>query len=179
MAVELASDVALEASADFRGRATFACAALDVLASGGIPGRAHSGDDVQNHVELPVAPAVEAVADGLARRCGQRCHAGQHCEGCLGSDPAAVGPGCQDRRGGNRADGVNLQQAGHELVNVAFERGVVLLEFTGRCEHRGSQPSGLIADGSGGRSVGRPVRQLAMVRTCASVNALRASTPRS
>lgn len=42
------------------------------ISRGGRPfGRAALGDEDQGHVELPVAAAVEAVADRLAERRGQ------------------------------------------------------------------------------------------------------------
>ncbi len=55
-------------------------------------------DHVQGAVELAIAAAVEAVADRLARRGGDRCAASEASEGGLASDPALVRPGDDELR---------------------------------------------------------------------------------
>lgn len=82
-AEDLAAGVALEAAADLLG-----CFALGQLPLHVGPGRrvgAHAGehDGVDRAVEPPVAAAVEAMSDRLARRCRDRAGAGNLCErGC-------------------------------------------------------------------------------------------------
>ena len=51
---------------------------------------AREHDCVQGAVELAVAAAVEAVADGFAGAAGDRGCAGEACEGGFGSEAAGV-----------------------------------------------------------------------------------------
>jgi hypothetical protein len=61
-------------------------------------------DDVEGAVELAVAAAVEPVPDGVARGGLLRGDAGEGGEGGLRSDPAVVGVGAADDRGGDGSD---------------------------------------------------------------------------
>jgi hypothetical protein len=82
-AVDLAGEVALEASADLSEGASFGASAFDVGAGAGV--HAHAGDDghVQRAVQAPVAAAVDAVADRVAGGGRDRVHAGEAGEGGL------------------------------------------------------------------------------------------------
>src|SRR5690348_4966379 len=65
-AVELAGDVALEDAADVAVGFAFGAAAGEVGMGAGAAAHPGERDGVQGVVEVPVAAAVEAVADGFA-----------------------------------------------------------------------------------------------------------------
>jgi hypothetical protein len=88
--VELAGDVALEASDDlFLGQA-FGGASFGVGAGAGVPAQAAQHHAVESGVGLTVAAAVEAVPGGLAGRGGNRGGAAEHGERGLGGEPVVV-----------------------------------------------------------------------------------------
>jgi hypothetical protein len=80
-AVELAGDVALEAAAYLVVGFAFGAAAGDVGDGGGVAAHPAGGDDVDGHVECPVAAPVEAVAGDLAAGCLEGAGAGEVGEG--------------------------------------------------------------------------------------------------
>jgi hypothetical protein len=82
--VELAGDVALEASADFVVGFAFGAAFGDVGVGAGAAAPAGECDVVQGAVEGAVAAAVEPVPDGAAAAGGQRAGPGEGGVGGLG-----------------------------------------------------------------------------------------------
>src|SRR5665647_525741 len=101
VAVDLAGEVALEASTDLAEGAAFSGSALNVGAGGRV--HAHAGDDghVERAVEATVTAAVDAVSDGVAGRRRNWVHAGEAGERRFGSDAAEVRPRGQRHRGGD------------------------------------------------------------------------------
>ena len=82
-AVELAGDVALEDAADVAVGFAFGAAAGEVGMGAGAAAHPGERDGVQGVVEVPVAAAVEAVADGFAAAGGDGVDAGEGGEGGL------------------------------------------------------------------------------------------------
>ena len=80
-----------------------------------------SDDLVEGAVELAVAAAVEAVADGLAGGGGDRGGAGEAGEGSLAGEPSVVRPGEHDLRGQERADAGLVEQLRSELAGELFD----------------------------------------------------------
>ena len=74
-------------------------------------------DRVQGAVELAVAAAVEAVADGLAGAAGDRGCAGEARERGFGAESAGMRPGDEELGGGDRADAVVAKQLWRELLD--------------------------------------------------------------
>jgi hypothetical protein len=88
--VEPAGEVALEAAGRFAAALTFADSAFDVVDGRSVDSASREDDLVQGAVELPVATAVESVADRLARRGGNRGGAGEPGEGGFADEAAWV-----------------------------------------------------------------------------------------
>src|SRR6266516_1699804 len=88
--VEVAGEVALEATVCFASCLAFLQASFDVGDRGGVGAVACDEDHVQCAVEFAVAASVEPVADCLPGGGGDRCCAGESCEGCFGADPSLV-----------------------------------------------------------------------------------------
>ena len=88
--VEVAGEVALEATGCFASGLPFLGSPVDVVDCRLVP--AASGDDdlVEGAVEFAVAASVEAVADGLAGGGGDRCGAGEARERCFASETSGV-----------------------------------------------------------------------------------------
>src|SRR5215831_16049575 len=97
--VEVAGEVALDASADFAVGFALGAASFDVGQGLGVAPHPGHGDLVQGSVELTVTEAVEPVPVGAAGGHGNWRGAGQHGEGCLVADPPGVGPRQQDLGG--------------------------------------------------------------------------------
>jgi len=111
--IDLAGDVALQAADDFLLGLSFGCAAFDVGAGGRV--RAHAGehDPPQGVAGLAVTARVEPAADGLTRRCRDRCGAAQVRPGGLAAQPFQVVSGCDEQQcGGAGADPVEGEQPG-------------------------------------------------------------------
>src|SRR5665647_298947 len=143
VAVDLAGEVALEASTDLAEGAAFSGSALNVGAGGRV--HAHAGDDghVERAVEATVTAAVDAVSDGVAGRRRNRVHAGEAGERRFGSDAAQVRPRGQRHRGGDRADaGLLEQSAGGALVDQVGDALGDLLEVVVERRHAFGQPDG-------------------------------------
>lgn len=75
--VEASCDVSFEGAECFASSFAFAEASLDVRLGFGVVVRTGSRDGVDGVVELAAAAAVEAVAGGLATRCGDWGDAGE------------------------------------------------------------------------------------------------------
>src|SRR6266550_7614684 len=88
--VEAAGVVAFERADRFAFGLAFADSTLDVSDRALVASAAREHDCVQGAVELAVAAAVEAVADGFAGATGDRGCAGEACEGGFGSEAAGV-----------------------------------------------------------------------------------------
>src|SRR6266508_6913415 len=123
--VEAAGEVALEAAVCFAATFAVADASIDVGDRRLVCASAGDEDHVQGAVELAIAAAVEAVADRLSRRSGDRCAASEASEGGLASDPAGVGPGDDELRGRERSDARLIEQLRRqrsgELLDLARE----------------------------------------------------------
>src|SRR5674476_1064850 len=154
VAVDLAGEVALEASTDLAEGAAFSGSALNVGAGGRV--HAHAGDDghVERAVEATVTAAVDAVSDGVAGRRRNWVHAGEAGERRFGSDAAQVRPRGQRHRGGDRADaGLFEQSAGGALVDQVGDALGDLLEVVVERRHAFGQPDGLPSGGGGGEGL--------------------------
>lgn len=100
---KVACQIAFENAFDFPVTQAFSSAPLHVLLGGFIESHARFDDDVQGHVELPVAMTVEPVPDGVSRGGLQGCRPGEGREGGFGPNPAMVGVGGEDDPDGYRA----------------------------------------------------------------------------
>ncbi len=78
-------------------------------------------DGVQCPVQVAVATSVEPVSGPLSATCLQWCDPGEGGECCFASDPAAVGPGDQQLRGGHGPDAGFAQQC--RTSRVFFDQG--------------------------------------------------------
>src|SRR5665648_316753 len=154
VAVDLAGEVALEASTDLAEGAAFSGSALNVGAGGRV--HAHAGDDghVERAVEATVTAAVDAVSDGVAGRRRNWVHTGEAGERRFGSDAAQVRPRGQRHRGGDRADaGLFEQSASGALVDQVGDALGDLLEVVVERRHAFGQPDGLPSGGGGGEGL--------------------------
>lgn len=143
--VDVACDVALEASHGFSACLAFADSAVDVGARGGVPPESNEDDPPQRHVRVAVAAAVEAVALLLARRCVQWRDAAQRGERCFGMQPFGVVAGRDQQRSSDvGADALLIEQPDgccvvHDPLQFGFElRGLVveLLPTQRQAPHR-------------------------------------------
>ena len=73
---------------------------------------------MEGAVELAVAAAAEPVPDRLAAGGGDRCDAGEPCEGGFGADAAVVRPADDQLGGDDRADAGLVEQPGCERPDV-------------------------------------------------------------
>ena len=126
--VELAGDVAFEASNDFFLGHAFFGASLHVVAGAGVPAQAAEYDAVERGVGLPVAAAVEPVPGCLAGAGGDRGDAAEHGERGFGGESAVVLSGADQQLPGRvGADAIGGQQArvdgGHEWFEEFVEVG--------------------------------------------------------
>jgi predicted component of type VI protein secretion system len=130
--VEVAGEVALEAAGRFAVALAFSDATLDVGDRRRV--RATSGDEdhVQCAVESAIAAAVEPVADRLAGGGGDRGAAGEPRERGFACDPAAVRPGDQDLRGGERTDTGLVEQLRRQLAGERLDLACELALFSGQ-----------------------------------------------
>jgi hypothetical protein len=86
----VAGEEAFEAADGFAEGFAFADSPVDVGVCGLVAFAAVDDDGVEGSVELAVAAAVEAVADGLAGAGGYRWGAGEAGEGGLGVEASVV-----------------------------------------------------------------------------------------
>src|SRR5215210_261552 len=87
---DLAGNVALEAADDLLAGLVLGCTASSVGAGGFMPPQTDDHDAVEGGVGLPVAAAVEPVADGLARGCFNRGGAAERGERGVTVQPVRV-----------------------------------------------------------------------------------------
>ena len=88
--LEVAGAVAVEAAGGLAAALSFLDSTLDVVDGRSVHSASGEDDLVESAVELPVAAAVEPVADPLARGGGDRGGAGEPGEGGLADETAAV-----------------------------------------------------------------------------------------
>lgn len=115
--VDLARDVAFEASHDFEFALALAGFPGDVVAGGPVVAHAHQGDVMQGPVALPAAAPVEPMPVGLAAGRGQRAGSAKLGERGLASDAFGV----VARDGGELGGG-----DGTHAVDVEQRPGVLL-----------------------------------------------------
>ena len=127
-AVEVAGEVALQEACGFSTGFAFGDATVDVLPGLGVVLAAVEDDGVEGPVELAVAAAAEAVAVGESARGGERCDAGEPCEGCFRADAVFVRPAHDQLRGDDRSDACLVEEFGGERADVGED-----LAFEERC----------------------------------------------
>src|SRR5665648_199275 len=154
VAVDLAGEVALEASTDLAEGAAFSGSALNVGAGGRV--HAHAGDD--GHVERAVeATVTAAVALTTWSHLGRiRSEAAFASLAGVNPIPASSGNTVRHRlnRGGDRADaGLFEQSAGGALVDQVGDALGDLLEVVVERRHAFGQPDGLPSGGGGGEGL--------------------------
>ena len=98
--VELAGDVALDAADGFSPGSSFGDAAGDVLLSWRVVAGSGERDDEACPIGLAVAAAIETVPVGAAGRDGDGRSATEVVERGFGLQPAGVGTGGDEERGG-------------------------------------------------------------------------------
>jgi hypothetical protein len=89
-AVEVAGEVALERPGGVATAFAFGDAAGDVVLRSGVVLASVEDHGVQGAVELAVAATTEPMPIGLSARGGDRCDAGESCEGGFGADASVV-----------------------------------------------------------------------------------------
>lgn len=116
-----------------RAASSFGNSSFDVLLGCWVVCAAAQDDRVEGAVELPVAAAAEAVADGLSARGRQWGNAGEACEGGVGVDTAMVRLGDEQLRGDDHADARLVEQRGCEDADVLGELAFEIACFPRRC----------------------------------------------
>jgi hypothetical protein len=117
--VDLAGDVALEASDDLSLAEAFGCAAVDVVAGGLMAAHLDDGDDVEGAVRGAVAAAAEAVSSGgSTTACGLWRDSAELGEGSLAVDPFRVVAGGDEELAGDvDPNAVELEEVGGGLLD--------------------------------------------------------------
>jgi hypothetical protein len=156
-AVDVASDVTLEAAHCSWAGLAFADALVDVGAGLGVPAEPDHDDPPQRHVGVAVPSAVQPMPVLLARGAVQRRHAAERGEGCLAAQPVRVVAGGDHESSGDvGADTLEREQSrgrcvGHDCLEQAGEVcrfGVECLAPSGQAEDCGCV-AGLVADLAG------------------------------
>ena len=133
--VEVAGEVAFEAADRFATSLAFLDATLDVGDRRGVGAASGDEDHVQCAIELPVAAAVEAVADCLPGAGGDRCAAGEPCECRFGADASGVRPGEDELRGSERPNPGLFEQLWCELACERLDLAGELALFGCQLQH--------------------------------------------
>ena len=125
--VDLAGDVAFQASDDLGFGESFLGAALGVGAASGVVAEAVEHDDVEGVVGVAVAASVESVSVGAAAAGRDRRDAAQVGERGFGGDPVGVVAGAGEELAGDLgADTAKGEQVGRDLAD---QLGDVVIGF--------------------------------------------------
>ena len=154
-------DVSLEAALDLAWGLAFGGAFGGVGAGSWVVLKSGEDDRVQGAVELAVAAAVEAVADGLAGGGGDRRGPAEHRERGVAAQAAGVRPGAEQLRGADRPDADLVEQpwdVGLDSCSISLSRSLAWPRASGsvwRCGAGRSRSPGALGSATGACGAGR------------------------